>query len=586
MILVVEVLKTYTNPIYPYVKPADLNGPPRHWPVIVAGAGPVGLTAAIDLALRGIDVLVLDDDNTVSVGSRAICWAKRTLEILDRLGCCDRLVQKGVEWNVGRVFLRDQEVFSFDLLPETGHRRPAFINLQQYWVEQFLVERVNELPQAEVRWQNKVVGVTPQTDRVAVRVATVDGEYLVNTDWLIVADGARSPIRDMLGLESEGQAFRDRFLIADIHMTSDFPTERWFWFDPPFHRNQSALLHRQADNVWRVDFQLGWDADPEEEKKPEKILPRLRAMLGDKAEFEIEWASVYTFQCRRMRSFRHGRALFVGDAAHLVSPFGARGANSGIQDIDNLAWKLELVLEDLAPQSLLDSYGAERTFAADENIRNTTRSTDFITPKGNASRTFRDAVLMLAKRHAFARRLVNSGRLSVPAVLDRSQLSTPDPAGDNFGATMRAGAPAADAPVAGPRGDWLLGYLEDGFTLLTFGAALPADAVAALARDPIPCAVVQVGGTQVAGTCLVSDKAGLLWQRYDAKPDTCYLLRPDQHVCARWRTFDLARVHAAIERATGNTDVEIRREVAGKVPVQIVVRAEPAEARTGLSRGS
>ncbi|MEP6944179.1 MAG: FAD-dependent monooxygenase, partial [Betaproteobacteria bacterium] len=223
-------MKTYTPPVYPYVKPADLAGAPRNWPVIVAGAGPSGLTAAIDLARRGIDVLLLDDDNTVSVGSRAICWSKRTLEILDRLGCGERIAQKGVRWSVGRVFFRDEEVYHFDLLPDAGHRRPAFVNLQQYWVEQILVERLEELPQAELRWSNKVIGVTQQSDRVAVRVQTPDGEYVVHADWLIVADGAKSPIRGLLGLDSDGQVFRDRFLIADIHMTSDFPAERWFWF--------------------------------------------------------------------------------------------------------------------------------------------------------------------------------------------------------------------------------------------------------------------------------------------------------------------------------------------------------------------
>ncbi len=292
-----------------------------------------------------------------------------------------------------------------------------------------------------------------------MRVATPDGEYSLGCDWLIVCDGARSPVRQMLGLEAEGQVFRDRFLIADIHMKSDFPTERWFWFDPPFHPNQSALLHRQADDVWRIDFQLGWDADPDDEKKPERVLPRLRAMLGDAADFDIEWASVYTFQCRRMQRFRHGRVIFAGDAAHVVSPFGARGANSGIQDTDNLVWKLELVMGARAPERLLDTYDAERTYAADENILNSTRSTDFITPKSRVSRTFRDAVLSLAKDHPFARRLVNSGRLSVPAILADSPLNTPDRDPDfaRGPAAMIPGAPAADAPVAGPAGDWLLG---------------------------------------------------------------------------------------------------------------------------------
>ena len=557
-------MKTYTQPVYPYIKPAELGGSPHHWPVIVAGAGPVGLTAAIDLALRGIDVLVLDEDDTVSVGSRAICWSKRTLEILDRLGCGDRLVQKGVSWNVGRVFFRDEQVYQFDLLPEPKHHRPAFINLQQYYVEQFLVERANELAGAELRWRHKVVGVTPQTDRVAVRGSTPDGEYTVQADWLIVADGARSPIRGMLGLESEGQAFRDRFLIVDIHMSSTFPAERRFWFDPPFHRNQSALLHRQADDVWRVDFQLGWDADPEEEKKPERILPRLRAMLGEDAQFEIEWASVYTFQCRRMHSFRRGRALFVGDAAHLVSPFGARGANGGIQDVDNLGWKLELVLTGLAPERLLDSYDAERTMAADENIRNSTRSTDFITPKSEVSRIFRDAVLKLAKRHAFARRLVNSGRLSVPAILADSPLNTPD--AEPFAGMIVPGAPALDAPVTGDRGEWLLDYLGDGFTLLLFAAGQPADTLLrelkALASDPIACNSVLVGAAEFAlpaGARRIADPTGLLAERYDARPGTAYLFRPDQHVCARWRTFDLSKVRAGIAKATGQTPVAERQ---------------------------
>jgi 3-(3-hydroxy-phenyl)propionate hydroxylase len=543
-------MKTYANPVYAYRKSSDEAGASKRRPVVVAGAGPVGLAAAIDLAQRGIPVVVVDDDNTVSVGSRAICYAKRALEILDRLGCGERIVQKGVEWNVGRVFFRDAPVYRFDLLPEPGHHRPAFVNLQQYYLEEYLVDRLNELPAAELRWQNRVVGVTPRADGVGLRIATPDGEYLLESDWLIAADGARSPVRTMMGLESEGQIFRDRFLIADIHMTTDFPSERWFWFDPPFHPNQSALLHRQADDVWRVDFQLGWDADPEVEKTPERILPRLRAMLGDRAEFEIEWASVYTFQCRRMQRFRHGRVLFAGDAAHLVSPFGARGANSGIQDVDNLVWKLALVLNGLAPEWLLESYDVERTAAADENIRQSTRATDFITPKSAVSRTFRDAVLTLARRHDFARRLVNSGRLSVPRVHAESPLSTADRPGETFAGGMVPGAPAVDAPVSAPGAEWLLDGLQGGFTLLVFGnAATPAE-IAALLHDRVPCHVLQVGGRNDDGHLAVADSAGLVAQRYDGRPGTCYLFRPDQIVCARWRSFDAAAVRAAIRRAS------------------------------------
>jgi len=534
----------FAQPRYEYVRPPELDGARRHCGVVVVGAGPVGLTAAIDLAERGQPVLLLDDDDTVSVGSRAICYSKRTLEILDRLGCGEPIAAKGVSWKVGKVYRGDTLAYQFDLQPEEGHHRPAFVNLQQYHFEECLVDRARSLPNLELRWRHKVTAVAQDADRATLTVSTDHGDYTVTCDWLVVCDGARSPIRHMLGLDFEGRVFRDRFLIADIHMESDFPAERRFWFDPPFHRNQSVLLHRQSDDVWRVDFQLGWDADPEVEKRPERIEPRLRAMLGDDVRFTIVWSSVYTFQCRRMQKFRHGRLLFAGDAAHLVSPFGARGANSGIQDADNLVWKLDLVMRGLAPESLLDTYDSERVAAADENLRNSTRSTDFITPKSAISRTFRDAVLALAHRHPFARALVNSGRLSVPAVLADSPLNTPD--SDAFAGRMLPGAVAADAPVEGPRGAWLLEHLGGDFTLVTFGRAVHDAAAAALASLPTPVRVLEIGGE--GG---VRDTAGLVASRYDGREGTCYLVRPDQHVCARWRAFDRERVEAALARATG-----------------------------------
>jgi 3-(3-hydroxy-phenyl)propionate hydroxylase len=552
-------MKTYRNPVFEYQRSVDQDAPrSAHYPVIVVGAGPVGLTAAIDLAQHGVPCVVLDDDDTVSVGSRAVCYAKRALEILDRLGCGEPVVQRGVSWNVGKVFFKDKHVYTFNLLPESGHHRPAFINLQQYHFEEILVSRARALGVVDLRWKNKVVGVEPGSDRVGLTVQTPDGEYVLTCDWLIVADGARSAVRHMMGLESKGQVFKDRFLIADVFMKADYPTERWFWFDPPFHPNQSALLHRQADNVWRIDFQLGWDADPEEEKNPERVLPRLKQMLGDR-EFELEWVSVYTFTCRRMDRFRHGRVLFAGDAAHQVSPFGARGANSGLQDADNLVWKLKLVMGGKAPPRLLDSYSDERVFAADENILNSTRSTDFITPKSAISRASRDAVLLLAGKYPFARKLVNSGRLSVPAVLDRSSLNTPDR--DAFAGAMIPGAPCTDAPIRiGGRPGWLLEQLGGTFNGLYFAAspsALPAsvaDGVVALKHDGISVATLLVtspgAANRLAGVPMIEDVDGLVAQRFDARPGTFYLLRPDQHVCARWRGFDIAAVRLAVARAT------------------------------------
>jgi 3-(3-hydroxy-phenyl)propionate hydroxylase len=436
------------------------------------------------------------------------------------------------------------------------------VNLQQYYLEEYLAARAASRPGIELRWKNKVVSVAQGGKSVTLKVETEDGFYTVETDWLIAADGARSPVRRMLGLDVEGKIFMDRFLIADVVMKAEFPAERWFWFDPPFHPGQSVLLHKQTDSVFRIDFQLGWDADPEQEKKPENVLPRIKAMLGDEREFELEWVSVYTFQCRRMASFNHGRVLFVGDAAHQVSPFGARGANSGLQDADNLGWKLKLVIDGKAPEKLLDSYSEERVFAADENLMNSTRSTDFITPKSRVSRTFRNAVLSLAKDHAFGRALVNSGRLSVPAFLTTSSLNTPDAAGDAFTGRMLPGAPMDDAPVLdkGTAG-WLHDKIGQQFCALYFAddpAALDAATIAAL--NDLSCGGIAVrplvisrqAGTVAGGIARIEDPCGIAAQRYDARPGTVYLLRPDQHVAARWRSLDAAQIKAAVARATCN----------------------------------
>ena len=557
------MLKTYNYPKFEYRIPPEIaSGQTLKVPVVVVGAGPVGLGAALDLQLHDIPVLVLDEDDTVSIGSRGVCYAKRALEILDRYGVGEAVCKKGVSWNVGRTFFREQEVYNFNLVPEPDHHRPGMVNLQQYYLEEYMATRAASRPNLELRWKNKVVSVTQTGKTVTLKVETEDGFYTVEADWLIAADGARSPIRRMLGLEVEGKIFMDRFLIADVVMKADFPAERWFWFDPPFHPGQSVLLHKQADSVFRIDFQLGWDADPEEEKKPENVLPRIKAMLGDQREFELEWVSVYTFQCRRMGSFNHGRVLFVGDAAHQVSPFGARGANSGLQDADNLGWKLKLVIDGKAPEKLLDSYSEERIFAADENLMNSTRSTDFITPKSKVSKTFRNAVLGLAKNYAFGRALVNSGRLSVPAFLTASSLNTPDEAPDAFAGRMLPGAPMDDAPVL-DNGDegWLLDKVGNQFFALYFAddpAALDAATVAALSNLSFgsiavqPLVISRQAGVVAGGISNLEDPRGIAAQRYGATHGTVYLLRPDQHVAARWRKLDAAKVKAAVARATCN----------------------------------
>ena len=531
--MVAERYKTAFT-LYPYEKvPAQSAAPVRH-PVVIVGGGPVGLALALDLGKKGTPALVLDDHEGAGQGSKAICFAKRTLDIAHRLGAGESMVDKGVVWNVGRVFHGDNQLFAFDLLPEEGHRNPAFINLQQPYFERYLVDAIRTAQAhgapIEIRGRNAVTGVTVQGSGAVIDVDTPDGPYQVEADYVIACDGARSPIRDMMGLDFDGRVFEDNFLIADVRMTADFPTERWFWFEPPFKDSgQSALLHKQPDDVWRIDFQLGWDIDRDRELQEDRIRARVDAMLssqtGHVPDYDLVWTSIYTFQCRRMKHFRHGPVFFAGDSAHQVSPFGARGANSGVQDAENLAWKLDAVLKGQADETLLDSYHAERAFAADENILNSSRATDFMTPKNEISRLFRDAVLDLAGCHAFARPLVNSGRLSVPSVYDGFPHFGPDALQGPV--ATRPGAACPDAQMGQ---GFLLDHLGGDFAVLVLGSGAPEHGPLRVVDIPDPSDGVR--------SRYMGDAARAI-----------YLIRPDQHIVGRWPSYDRKAVDAALAKA-------------------------------------
>jgi 3-(3-hydroxy-phenyl)propionate hydroxylase len=517
------------------------GGDAPYHPVVVVGAGPVGLSLAIDLAQRGQSVVLLDDADRIGEGSRAICFSKRSLEYWDRLGIGQRMVDKGVVWSVGRIFHGASQIYQFNLLPEEGHKRPAFINLQQFYAEAYLVDRVQELAAIDLRWRNKVIALEQRNDHVLLTVETPDGPYLLRGNYVVACDGARSSLRQMVGAEFAGKVFEDQFLIADVRMTAEFPTERWFWFDPPFHAGRSALLHKQPDDIWRIDLQLHPDADPAVEKRPENVKPRIARMLGHE-KFDFEWISLYKFQCRRMDKFLHGRVIFAGDAAHQVSPFGARGANSGLEDAENLAWKLDRVLRKVSPEGLLDSYHTERSAAADENIRESTRSTDFMAPASQQEARLRKAVLSLAKETEFGKRMINGGRLSTPSTYD-SPLSTADT--EVWHGAPRPGASMPDAPVAGRGGEATFlteAFIKAGrrFSLLEFSNG-------AAAEPPEGVGVIRIGGNDGLGDC-----AGLVGKRYDAEPGTAYLLRPDGYVAARFRQPTRAALDAALARATGH----------------------------------
>ena len=541
---------------FAYRRPAELTAKtPGVASVVIVGAGPVGLAAAIDLALQGIPCVVLDDNDVVSQGSRAICWAKRTLEIFDRLGVAQPMLDKGVTWKVGRVYHRARELYHFDLLPEGGHKMPAFINLQQYYVEEYLAQRAGEFPDLiDLRWKNRVTGIASTAAGLELQVETPDGNYRLQCEWAIAADGARSSVRQLLGHSFEGVTFEEKFLIADVRLSADYPTDRRFWFQPLFDPGESVLIHRQPDDVFRIDFQLGWDADPVRERDPARVMERVQRVVGPHVQCEMEWCSVYTFRCARMRRFIDGRVIFAGDAAHVVSPFGARGGNGGIQDIDNLCWKLAGVIRGEAPAALLDSYERERVYAADENILNSRRTTAFMSPKGAAERQFRDAVLELAVDFPFARALINSGRLSRPC--DYASLSGVAQDGSGVEGSMHPGQPCLDAPVgtgAGAAG-WLLGHLGTAPVALVFAGA---GAGAELARGVADCGIpgLRVVAIQSSHTHerTLLDVQGLVASRYGGAPGVTYLIRPDQHILGRWPRWQPRELGAAWRAYSGGS---------------------------------
>ncbi len=406
----------YQLPSWPFVAPPELaSGERKRHPVVIAGGGLAGLTLACDLALRGVAFVLLDEDDTVGVrgaSSRGICYAQKSLEVFDRLGLYEKIRAKGITWSVGRTFSGADEVYAFNLKDESYSEQPPFINLQQFYLEWFLVERILELAPEAIRWKHAVTLVEHGDDGAVVSVATPAGAYTLEADWFVDATGANSAIREAMGLSVNPSRSTDRWCITDVRFKKPFAVERWTWIDAPFNKGRAVWQHLMADEVWRLDYQMDEDADTETISRPEVAGARLREQLGADVEFEFVWIGPYQYRDHLLETFRVGRTLFIGDSAHVVCPFGARGGNNGIQDAANLGWKLALVVEDRAPERLVDSYHDERHAAAVENLRVTSRTARFLAPRSAHEHRMRRAVVALARTHEFARRLANTGRMA------------------------------------------------------------------------------------------------------------------------------------------------------------------------------
>lgn len=523
-------------------------------PVIIVGAGPVGMTAALMLAHYGIRSRILDDDNKLSYGSRAIAIHRCTLEVWEKLGCVAPMLEKGLAWQMRRTFFRDTELFSQAMPLPAPDRLPTFINLQQCHTEAFLLESIQSTGLIDIVWLHKVVGLRQDADGVTLDVKTMQGTETWRSPYVLGCDGARSNVRKLLDIPFPGTTHRDHFLIADIRADLPFPGEPRFFFDPPSNRGRTLLIHPQPDNVWRLDWQLPPDTDLVAEYKAENLDRRIRAVIGDEVDYKLVWVSDYRFHQRLVPQFRQGRAFLLGDAAHLVAPFGARGMNSGVQDVENLCWKLRLVLTGQAPDSLLDTYHAERWPVQRLNQQVTQATMRFLVPPTRRELWRRNLILRASRRLPALRRYVNSGKMVTAYPYHRSPILARDLTPALLRRWVWGTAPALGARVpdaacqvglpAAPRATTLRQLLGANFVALLFVADVAgARACAqAFAGQTLPATLYLVSSDPTAallplppGVRLLGDPDGALARMLAAKPGSFYLIRPDSHLAARRR---------------------------------------------------
>ncbi len=522
-------------------------------PVVVVGAGPIGLALALDLARHGVRVVLLTAGQQVSEGSRAIVFTRRSLEILQQVGADSALVEQGLPWRFGSSFYRGQAVFRLEAQHDPHDRYAPMNNLQQQVLEASMLALIARQPLIEMRWGHLVTGIAGDENEAMLTVDTPHGAYTQRASWVVACDGARSSLRQLQGLALEGESWQGRFVIADIKIDLPLPTERLAFFDPAWNPGNTVLMHREPFGIWRIDYQLPPDETPEEALQPASLAARINAQLQSigfgETPWTMDWSSVYSARALSLADYVHERVIYCGDAAHLLPIFGVRGANTGLQDAQNLGWKLAAHVQGKAPVALVQSYSTERVAAAREIVAEAGKSTRFMTPPTPGFRLLRDATLSLALTETFVRPLMH-WRTSRPHEYLHSPLNSDDDDSPQFshgpapGAVMRSVRLAAD--------HYLLDESQPGFTLLIFSDHPVSPEVRGAAEQ-----WRAQGGLLVILTLPRSAADGEAWARYGVDADgAAYLLRPDQHVCARWLRLAPDRLLRALARAMALTTPE------------------------------
>ena len=552
----------YEYQVHAFRRTPDMDTGRAGAPVVIVGAGPIGLLTAIDLARYGVASILLEQDLQVCHGSRAIVLTRRSLEILQQVGVDQPFRRKGLPWSFGRSFYRGREVYRMVMPHDDDERFLPGLNIQQQYIEEYLLDFCLNHPLVDVRWGQKVVGIAQTDAAVTLRIDTPDGEYAMSADWVVAADGGRSTIRKLLGLRMEGRSYPGNFVIADIKAEIDLPTERLCYFDPAWNPGNNVLVHRQPDSMWRIDFRLPDEQTAEQALEPSALSRRIDAvleMIHRQVPWQLDWATVYSANTLTLPDFVKGRILITGDAAHLLPIFGVRGCNTGLQDCNNLAWKLAFVVRGWSRPSLLGTYSSERVQAAREICEEAGKSTRFMTPPTAGARLMRDAVLSFSLSEEFPKELLH-WRTSRPHDYHNSPLNSFPGADAAFTGGAAAGQPACNVKLG--EDDYLLDRIDAraGFHLLIFAGAAPLSGdleriLIEAGREAFPVNRVLIGtridaACAARAECVVADGAQRIAAKYGAHAGTVYVLRPDLHVCARWLNADAAQVCRAMRVAS------------------------------------
>lgn len=540
----------FTYPHFPARAVPELSGAAGRHPVVIAGAGPVGMVAALTLARYGVPSVLLDRKDTFNDGSRAICIARASMQILESVGAVAPFLDKALGWTQGRSYYRGREILRFAMPDAPSEKYRPMYNLQQQYIEAFLHDAVAASPLIDMRWQSEVAGIANADDGVTLKVKTPLGAYDLHADYALAADGARSPIRSMLGLRLKGENYEGRYVIADIRMDHDFPTERRAFFEPEGNPGGTVLIHKQPENIWRIDYQLREGESQEEALREENIRARVAAILGDighDGPWDLEWWSLYSANTLALEDYRRGRVFFIGDAAHIVPIFGVRGLNNGLADAQNIGWKLGYLLNRLAGPALLDSYTPERRGATLDVFAHAGKSTRFMTPPTRGFALMREAALSLSVDHEFPRSLANPRQMQ-PYTYRDSPLSKRVAAAPQGGPDAGAFAPNA----ALSEGGHLLERTGRGFALILFRDSRLGVEEAALrlrlgALDPhLTVLAIGPGG--------IEDEDGAIAAIYGAGPGAVFLLRPDNHLAGRWDRPDIEAIAGSLARCLGRRE--------------------------------